>query len=74
MLIDINAYVGNWPFKQMAYATCNGLVEKMNRFGVEKAVVANMSGIFYKNTQTANEELFQGKRFDQRGDSRSQHF
>jgi len=59
VLIDINAYVGNWPFKQMAYTTCEALLKKMNQFGVDKAVVANMSGIFYKNCQTANESLFE---------------
>lgn len=58
MLIDINAYVGNWPYKQMAYSTCEALLGKMNQFGVDKAVVANMSGIFYKNCQAANEVLF----------------
>ena len=58
MLIDINAYVGNWPYKQMAYSTCEALLGKMNLFGVDKAVVANMSGIFYKNCQAANELLF----------------
>lgn len=58
MLIDINAYVGNWPFKQMAYTSCEALLKKMNQFGVDKAAVANMSGILYKNCQTANESLF----------------
>ncbi|AKP49609.1 Amidohydrolase 2 [Cyclobacterium amurskyense] len=58
VLIDTNAYVGNWPYKQMAYSTCESLLKKMNQFGVDKAVVANMSGIFYKNCQAANEALF----------------
>jgi hypothetical protein len=64
MLIDINAHVGHWPFKQMKYNTCASLLERMNRFGVEISVVSNMNGIFYKDTQSANEELFKELRSD----------
>lgn len=58
MLIDINASVGHWPFKQVKYNTCKTLLERMNRFGTEISVISNLNGIFYKNTQPANEELF----------------
>ena len=58
MLFDINAYVGHWPFKQLQYNTCAKMLERMDRFGVQKAVISNLNGIFYKNTQSANEELF----------------
>ena len=58
MLIDINAYVGHWPFKQLQYNTCSKLLERMNRFGVDISVISNLNGIFYKNTQSANEELY----------------
>src|SRR5690606_28359003 len=57
MLIDMNAYVGHWPFMQLKYKNCEGLLERMNRFGVDKSVISNLNGIFYKNTQSANEEL-----------------
>ncbi len=58
MLIDINANVGHWPFMQLKYNTCSSLLERMNRFGVDISIVSNLNGIFYKNTQSANEELF----------------
>lgn len=57
MLLDINAYVGHWPFKQLQYNTCLKLLERMNKFGVDVSVISNLNGIFYKNTQSANEEL-----------------
>jgi uncharacterized protein len=59
MLLDINAYVGHWPFKQLQYNTCSGLLGRMNRYSVDVSVVSNLNGIFYKNTQSANEELFE---------------
>ncbi|MFV0606771.1 MAG: amidohydrolase family protein [Niabella sp.] len=58
MLIDINAYVGHWPFMQLKHNTCETLLQRMNQFGVDISVVSNLNGIFYKNMQNANEELY----------------
>jgi len=58
MLIDINAYVGHWPFQQLKFNTCEALLQRMNKFGVDVSVISNLNGIFYKNTQSANEELY----------------
>ena len=58
MLLDINAYVGHWPFKKLKYNTCGLLLDRMNKFGVDISVISNLNGIFYKNTQSANEELY----------------
>lgn len=57
MLVDVNAYVGHWPFVQLQYNNCEGLLQRMDRFGVDLSVISNLNGIFYKNTQSANEEL-----------------
>ena len=70
MLVDINAHVGHWPFQQLQYNTCQELLQRMDRFGVDISVVSNLNGIFYKNVQSANEELFSeigsSKKFAQR--------
>jgi len=70
MLIDINAHVGHWPFKRLKFNTCATQLERMNVFGVDISVVSNLNGVFYKDTQSANEELFEelrsGKRFSGR--------
>lgn len=57
MWIDSNAYVGHWPFRQVKNNTCKSVVERMDQFGVEISLLTNMNGIFYKNTQAANQEL-----------------
>ncbi|MCE5346536.1 MAG: hypothetical protein LLG13_09665 [Bacteroidales bacterium] len=57
MLIDINANIGHWPFQQTNCNTCQALLERMNKYGVDVSVISNMNGIFYKDTQAANEEL-----------------
>lgn len=66
VLLDINAYVGHWPFKKLNYNTCGLLLERMNKFGVDVSVVSNINGIFYKNTQPANEELHEAINSDDR--------
>jgi predicted TIM-barrel fold metal-dependent hydrolase len=58
MLIDINAYTGHWPFQQLQYNTCEGLLGRMNKFGVDISVISNLNGVFYKNTAAANQELY----------------
>ena len=57
MLVDINAYIGHWPFRQRIYNTCEERLQRMKRFGVDVSVISNLNGIFYKNPQSANEEL-----------------
>ena len=64
MFVDINANVGHWPFKKLRYNTCASLLKRMNQFGVDISVVSNLNGIFYKNTQSANEELYDEIRSD----------
>ena len=66
MLLDINAYVGHWPFQHYNFNTCSTLMERMDRFGVSSAIISNLNGVFYKNTQSANEELAEEIRSDSR--------
>jgi predicted TIM-barrel fold metal-dependent hydrolase len=66
MLLDINASVGHWPFQHYNYNTCGSLLDRMNKYGVEVSVIGNLNGIFYKNTQPANEELYSEINSDKR--------
>ena len=59
MLIDSNAYIGHWPFRRFEYDTLDALSGRMKEFGTDRSVVSNLNGIFYKNTQNANEELLE---------------
>lgn len=57
MLIDCNAHIGEWPFRQRKYNICEGLISRMDDFGVESGFISNLSSVLYKNTQTGNESL-----------------
>ena len=59
MLIDINTYVGHWPFRNLRHNTLQELDALAQRHEVTHMVVANLNGFFYKDANTANLELLE---------------
>lgn len=57
MLIDVNAYLGHFAFRQLRYNTADGLLRLMDAKGIDRAVVSSASAITYRNAQSGNEEL-----------------
>ena len=57
MIIDVNAYLGHWPFRQLRHNTASGLLRLMDENGIDKALVSSINAIFYKNCHAGNEEL-----------------
>ncbi|HUT33938.1 MAG TPA: amidohydrolase family protein [Planctomycetota bacterium] len=57
MLIDVNAYLGHFAFRQLRHNTASGLLKLMDRAGIDRAVVSSASAIAYRNPQAGNEEL-----------------
>ena len=59
MFIDINTYVGHWPFRNLKYNTLDGLDALAQKHDITHMVVANLHGLFYKDVNVANEELLE---------------
>jgi len=57
-MIDVNAYLGHFAFRQLRYNTAGGLLRLMDRAHIEKAVVSSAAAITYRNAQSGNEEVF----------------
>lgn len=57
MLIDVNAYLGHFAFRQLRHNTAAGLLELMDRKGIDRAAVSSASAITYRNAQAGNEEV-----------------
>ena len=57
MLVDINTWVGPWPFRHLEEATVVGLLKRMDRKGIDRAVVAHTGAALYRDPHPANEEL-----------------
>lgn len=59
MLIDINTYIGHWPFRQLRNNTASGLLSIMDEYGIDIAAVSSLNAVFYKDTQEGNLELIE---------------
>jgi predicted TIM-barrel fold metal-dependent hydrolase len=57
LIIDVNAYIGHWPFRQLRHNTADGLLRLMDENGIDKAMVSSINAIFYRNCHDGNEEL-----------------
>jgi uncharacterized protein len=59
MIVDSNAYLGHWAFRRLRYNTGEGLLELMDRVGIDRACVSSASAIMYRNSHVGNEELLE---------------
>ncbi|MHC4532546.1 MAG: amidohydrolase family protein [Planctomycetota bacterium] len=57
MIVDVNAYLGHFVFRQLRYNTAASLLALMDSKGIDKAVVSSASAITYRNSQAGNEEV-----------------
>ncbi|MBL7222804.1 MAG: amidohydrolase family protein [Candidatus Brocadiae bacterium] len=57
MIIDVNAYLGHFAFRQLRHNTASGLLKLMERAEIDQAVVSSAGAITYRNTQAGNEEV-----------------
>jgi uncharacterized protein len=62
MIIDTNAYLGPYAFRQLRHNTADGLLKLMDAKGIAKAWVASAAAITHRNVQPANEELAEAVR------------
>ena len=57
-MIDTLVVYGKWPFRRIEFDWIE-LLEKMDENGVEKAMLFNVNGAFYRDAHEANLELFE---------------
>ena len=56
-MIDVNAYLGHFAFRQLRHNTAAGLLRLMDSRRIDQAVVSSASAITYRNAQPGNEEV-----------------
>ncbi|MEW6359487.1 MAG: hypothetical protein AB1696_24330 [Planctomycetota bacterium] len=57
MILDANAYIGNWPFRRMLYRTADEIMGLMDRVGIDRALVSYFDTIFLKEYSRGNRDL-----------------
>lgn len=55
MIIDVNAYFGTWPYWGMDATDPESLLMKMDKYGIDRAFVCSLRGVF-QDTQAGNAE------------------
>lgn len=62
MIIDVNAALGHYPFRRLYGNTAQSMLEVMDRFGIDRAVVSSLHAVFYRDAHQGNAELFEETR------------
>lgn len=57
MIIDVNTYIGHYPFRKTKYRTASDLIGLMDKYGIEKSCVASLNAVYYKDCMEGNYEL-----------------
>ncbi len=57
MIVDVNAYLGPYAFRQLRHNTAEGLLRLMDLKSIDIAWVSSAAAITYRNVQPANAEL-----------------
>lgn len=57
MLIDGTTYLGRWPFRKLRCTDADSLAMRMERCGIERALVASLDAVLYKDVMSGNEAL-----------------
>lgn len=59
MMIDVNAYIGHWPFRKLMCNTPEGLDGIAKKASITHMLVSSLPAIFYKDTMQGNLELLE---------------
>jgi predicted TIM-barrel fold metal-dependent hydrolase len=58
MRIDVNAFLGRYPFRHAPGGSPQALLEAMDRIGVDQGWLSNLSAVFWKDPTEGNELLY----------------
>jgi len=62
MIIDVNAYLGHYPFRQLRANRAEELIELMDANSIDRAVVSSLHAVFYRDAHRGNAELHEETR------------
>lgn len=57
MIIDVNACLGHYPFRQLRFNTAETMIGLMDRNGIDRAVVSSLHAVFYRDAHRGNLDL-----------------
>lgn len=58
MRIDVNAFLGHYPYRRVAGGSPMGLLEAMDRTGIDQAWISNLSAVFWRDPTEGNAVVY----------------
>ena len=49
MIIDVNTFLGHYPFRQVRSTTASGLIAQMDASGIAAAAISSLQAVFYRD-------------------------
>ena len=62
MRIDVNAFVGSYPYRRVPGTAPEALLAAMDRVGLEEAWITHLPGVFWRNPTEGNAWLIETAR------------
>lgn len=59
MIIDVNTFLGHYPFRRVRYTTAAEMIAHMDASGIDAALVSSLHAVFYRDAHRGNEELLE---------------
>jgi uncharacterized protein len=59
MRIDVNSFLGAYPFRKVPGTTPDGLLRSMDRAGIDRAWVAHLPSVFWRDPAAGNAWLYE---------------
>jgi uncharacterized protein len=59
MIVDVNTFLGHYPFRRVRYTTAAEMIAHMDANGLDAALVSSLHAVFYRDAHRGNEELLE---------------
>ncbi len=59
MRLDVNAFLGSYPFRRVPGTSPEALLRAMDRVSVDRAWVSHLPGIFWRDPAAGNPWLYE---------------
>jgi predicted TIM-barrel fold metal-dependent hydrolase len=57
MIVDLNAFIGRWPFGPLGYETPEDILRLLDRAGIDRAAISSLNSVFYYDVEIGNREV-----------------
>src|SRR4051794_10512833 len=57
MILDLNVFLGRWPFAPLGYENAEDILRLLDRAGIDRAAVSSLNSVFYYDAEIGNREV-----------------